>query len=85
MDIAMPEMNGIEATREIKKSHPSIAVIVLTAYDSEEFIVALLEAGAAGYLLKNVRGSHLVNSIRAVCDGESVLHPVIAQKIFSHL
>jgi len=85
MDVAMPEMNGIEATREIKKSHPSIAVLVLTAYDSEEFIVALLEAGAAGYLLKNVRGRQLVNSIRAVCDGESVLHPVIAQKIFSHL
>jgi len=85
MDVAMPGMNGIEATRRIKKSHPSIAILVLTAYDSEEFISALLKAGAAGYLLKNVRGRQLVNSIRAVCDGEAVLHPVVAHKIFSHL
>jgi len=85
MDIAMPRVNGIEATRRIKESYPSVAVLILTAYDSEEFIFALVEAGAAGYLLKNVQGRELLNSIRAVYDGESVLHPVIAEKIFSHL
>lgn len=85
MDIAMPKVNGIEATRRIKESHPSVGVLILTAYDSEEFIFALVEAGAAGYLLKNVRGRELLNSIRAVYDGESVLHPAIAKRIFSHL
>ena len=85
MDIAMPKLNGIEATQRIKGSHPSISVLVLTAYDNEEFIFALLEAGAAGYLLKNVRSRELLNAIRAVYDGESVLHPVIANKVFSRL
>ena len=85
MDIAMPKLNGIEATRRIKETHPSVSVLVLTAYDSEEFIFALIEAGAGGYLLKNVRGRELLNSIRAVYDGESVIHPAIIAKIFSHL
>ena len=85
MDIAMPKLNGIEATRRIKESHPSVSILILTAYDSEEFIFALVEAGAAGYLLKNVQGREVLNSIRAVYDGESVLHPAIADKIFSRL
>lgn len=85
MDIAMPKLNGVEATRKIKQSHPSVSILVLTAYDSEEFIVALVEAGAAGYLLKNVRGKEVLNGIRAVYAGESVLHPVIAGKIINHL
>jgi len=85
MDIAMPKLNGIKATQRIKGSHPSISVLVLTAYDNEEFIFALLEAGAAGYLLKNVGSRELLNAIRAVYDGESVLHPVIANKVFSRL
>ncbi len=83
MDIAMPKVNGIEATRHIKASHPSTAVLILTAYDNDQYIVALLEAGAAGYLLKNVSGKDLVNAIRAVYAGEAVLHPTIAQKVFS--
>ena len=84
MDISMPVINGIEATKQIKTSRPSTAVIVLTAYDNDKYIVALLEAGAAGYLLKNVSGRELINAIRSVFAGESVLHPVIARKVFSH-
>jgi len=83
IDIAMPKVNGIEATRQIKAHYPATAVLILTAYDNDQYIWALLEAGAAGYLLKNVSGKELVNAIRAVYDGESVLHPVIARKIFN--
>ena len=85
MDIAMPKVNGIEATRQIKAGYPATAVLILTAYDNDQYIVALLEAGAAGYLLKNVCGADLVNAIRAVHAGEAVLHPTIAQKVFSRL
>jgi DNA-binding NarL/FixJ family response regulator len=85
MDIAMSKMNGIEATRQIKVDQPSTAVLVLTAYDNEQYIVALLEAGAAGYLLKNVGRRELVSAIRAVNAGESVLHPEIAKKVFQRL
>jgi NarL family two-component system response regulator LiaR len=83
MDIAMPKVNGIEATRQIKARQPSTAVLILTAYDNDQYILALLESGAAGYLLKNVSGKDLVNAIRAVQAGEAVLHPTIAQKVFS--
>jgi DNA-binding NarL/FixJ family response regulator len=83
MDIAMPQVNGIEATQQIKSRYPATAVLILTAYDNDQYIVALLEAGAAGYLLKNVSGNDLVNAIRAVHAGEAVLHPTIAKKVFS--
>lgn len=85
MDIAMPKLSGIEATKQIKDSLPQTCILVLTAYDNPEFVTAVIEAGATGYLLKNARGKELVNAIRAAYDGESVLHPAIAQKIFSHL
>ena len=82
MDIAMPKVNGIEATRRIKVRHPATAVLILTAYDNDQYIMALLEAGAAGYLLKNVSGNELVSALRAVHAGEAVLHPTIADKVF---
>jgi NarL family two-component system response regulator LiaR len=81
MDIAMPKVNGIEATKRIKELYPATAVLILTAYDNEQYIFALLDAGAAGYLLKNVRRSELIDAVRAVYAGESVLHPVIARKV----
>ena len=85
MDIAMPKLNGIEATRRIKELHPFITILVLTAYDNEEFIFALLEAGAAGYLLKNVRSEELLDAIHAVYNSDSVLYPTVAAKVFKHL
>jgi DNA-binding NarL/FixJ family response regulator len=81
MDIALPKLNGIEATKQIKKNSPSTAVLVLTAYDDDEYVFALLEAGAAGYLLKDVSSDELVGAIRAVHAGESMLHPTIARKV----
>ncbi len=81
MDIAMPGMGGIEATRAIKVSCPETAVLVLSAYDDEPYLMKLLEVGAAGFLLKNVHGQELISAIRAVSRGESVLQPSIAEKI----
>jgi DNA-binding NarL/FixJ family response regulator len=85
MDIAMPNMNGIEATKQIKKILPGTAVLILTAYDSDQYIMALLEAGAAGYLLKNVRGNQLIDAIRAVFSGESILQPSTTRRVIDHL
>jgi len=81
MDIAMPKLNGIEATKQIKARCPSIAVLILTAYDNDQYIFALLEAGAAGYLLKNVRGCELIEAVRAVHVGEPVLDPTVTRKV----
>ena len=81
MDISMPKLNGIEATRQIKASQPLATILMLTAYDYDQYVSALLEAGAAGYLLKDVSASQLIDGIRAVHRGESVLHPVIARKV----
>jgi len=83
IDISMPNVDGIEATKQIKTLYPGIAVLILTAYDDEQFVFSLLEAGAAGYLLKSVRGQELVEAIRQVYNGESVLHPAIARKVLN--
>lgn len=83
IDFAMPELNGIEATRQIKAIAPATAMLVLTAYDSEQYILGFLEAGAAGYLLKDVHVDELIKAIRAVHAGESILHPAIARKLIN--
>jgi two-component system, NarL family, response regulator LiaR len=85
MDIGMPGLNGVEATRQIRDSAPQIKVLVLTAYDNPEFVTAMIEAGAVGYLLKSVRGKELTNAIRSAQEGESVLHPSIAKVVFSQI
>lgn len=81
MDVAMPHMNGIEATRRIKAAVPGCAILALTAYDDDQYVFALLEAGAAGYVLKDIEGSELVEAIRSVHVGDAVLHPTIARKV----
>jgi len=83
IDIAMPKVDGIEATKQIKALYPAISVLILTAYDDDQFVFGLLEAGAAGYLLKSVRGKELVDAVRQVYAGESVLHPTIARKVLN--
>lgn len=85
MDISMPEMDGIEATRRIRATHPELPVLILSAFDDDQYVFALIEAGAAGYLLKDIRGGELVEAIRAVNRGESVLHPAIARKVLRRL
>lgn len=81
MDISMPVMNGLEATRQIKAKHPQIAILVLTVHTDSEHVLSILETGAAGYLTKSVFGNEIINSIRSVMAGEAVLTPSILQQI----
>ncbi len=85
IDIGMPGINGIEATGRIKTAHPHVGVLALTVHDDDQYVFALLDAGAAGYLLKDVEGSQLVEAVEAVHAGESVLHPAITQKVLARL
>jgi NarL family two-component system response regulator LiaR len=78
MDIAMPRMNGIEATRLISEQYPSTRVLVLTQHERREYVVALLEAGAFGYVLKRAIAADLVAALRTVAAGEVFLHPPVA-------
>lgn len=83
IDIAMPKVDGIEATRQIKALYPAIAVLILSAYDDDQFVFSLVEGGAAGYLLKSARGREITDAVRAIYAGESVLHPSIARKVLN--
>ncbi|MEE8370122.1 MAG: response regulator transcription factor, partial [Dehalococcoidia bacterium] len=75
LDISMPVMTGIEATKKIKAIRPATAILILTAYDDDPYVFALLTAGAAGYLLKDVPSAEVVRAVRSVHAGEPVLHP----------
>ena len=81
LDIRMPELNGIDATLQIRERVPSTAILILSAYDDDDYVMSLLDAGAAEYLLKTVRSRELVDAVRRVCKGETVLHPTIAAKM----
>lgn len=80
MDVAMPGMSGIEATRRIKAAHPTVAVLALTAYDDDQYVLALLDAGAAGFMLKDAGAGELLEAVRAVSRGEAVLQPHVAAR-----
>jgi two-component system response regulator NreC len=79
MDIGMPLLNGLEATRQIKHDYPQVAVLVLTMHDNEEYVSQLLAAGASGYVLKRAASSELVTAIRAVAAGQSYLSPAVTR------
>ena len=85
MDIVMPKLNGIEATKLIKQVSPSSAILILTAYSDIHYILGLLEAGACGYLLKSARGSEVVGAVRTVSYGESVLDSLVTQKLLQRV
>jgi NarL family two-component system response regulator LiaR len=85
MDIVMPKLNGIEATKQIKQVSPSTALLILTAYSDIRYIIGLLEAGSCGYLLKNSPGKDVIRAIRAVRSGESVLDSEVTRKLVQRL
>lgn len=81
MDVRMPGMGGVEATKAIKSRFTDVEVLVMTAYEDDEFVFTLLEAGASGYLLKTAPVKELVKAIREVAEGQSALDPSIARKV----
>jgi DNA-binding NarL/FixJ family response regulator len=85
LDIQMPEMTGIEAARQIKAKAPEVQVLVLTAYDDDPYIFAMLQAGASGYVLKNAPSAELVRAVRTVAAGGSALDPTVTAKVMAQL
>lgn len=81
MDISMPKLNGLEATKQIKANRPAIAILVLTVHSDNEHILSILQAGAGGYLTKSVYGDEVIHAVRALVSGETVLYPTVSQKI----
>ena len=81
MDIAMPMMDGLEATRRILKKSPRVKIIILSQYDDKKYILASIKAGSAGYLPKRALGMELVSAIRALHQGGSYLYPTAANAI----
>lgn len=82
MDLEMPELDGIEAIRRLRAADPSVQVVVLTAFDTDERIVGAIQAGAQGYLLKGAPRAEIFAAIRTVSAGGALIPPVIASKLF---
>lgn len=85
MDIRMPRMDGIEATRHLRQTHPQLPILILTTFDDHELIIKAIAAGAKGYLLKDVSLETLVDAIRALVDGGTWLQPAITERIVNSL
>ena len=84
MDLRMPDLDGIEATRRLRTVAPSSAVIVLTMFEDDDSVFAAMRAGALGYLLKGAERDEIVRAIRAVSAGEAIFGPEIARRVISH-
>lgn len=81
IDIQMPKVSGVDVVRKTIGSSPNTKLLVLSAHDNDEYIFALMEAGVSGYLLKTTQANELVDAVRAVAQGKSVIHPDIAMKV----
>ncbi|HEY64650.1 MAG TPA: response regulator transcription factor [Caldilineae bacterium] len=85
LDIRMPKATGIDVTRWIRDQQVTTGVLILSAYDDDPFVLAALEAGANGYVLKTAEADEIASAVRAVYRGQSALDPVVAQKLMAHL
>lgn len=83
MDIAMPNLNGLQATQKIKRENPSVKVLILTMYETEQYIIEMLHSGASGYILKRAAARELVSAIQAVSQGNAYLYPSVAKKVLN--
>lgn len=85
LDIQMPKASGIDVTRWVRANQPGVGVLILTAYDDDPYVMAVLQAGANGYVLKTARAEELVQAVRDVHEGKSALDPAITRKLMSTL
>ena len=86
MDIRMPELDGVEATRILTSENDAIKILILTTFDIDEYVLEALRAGASGFLLKDVRGDELAHAIRVVADGDTLLAPSVTRRLLeTHL
>src|SRR5690349_10300838 len=85
LDIQMPKASGIEVTRWVRSHLPEVGVLILTAYDDEPYVMAVLQAGANGYVLKTAKTGDLVQAVHDVYEGKSALDPAVTQKLMSNL
>ncbi len=84
MDITMPKLNGLEATKQIKAKYPQVEILVLTVHDDNEHILSILKAGAGGYLTKTASNQEIVQAVRALAAGDVILSPDISRQIFKY-
>lgn len=85
MDIRMPICDGVQGTKLIKEAHPQIAILILTTFDDDTYIIQALRNGASGYLLKNISPDHIIQGIKTVKQGNLLIHPDIAKKLTSFI
>jgi DNA-binding NarL/FixJ family response regulator len=85
LDIQMPKGSGIDVTRWVRANQRTVGVLVLTAYDDDPYVIAVLQAGANGYVLKTASPTTIVQAVRDVYEGRSVLDPAVAQKLMDHI
>lgn len=83
MDISMPQLNGLEATRRIKQELPTIQIVILTMHETEEYLIKILQAGATGYVLKQAADRELIEAVRIASRGDTYLYPRIATRLVS--
>ncbi|MEP6760321.1 MAG: response regulator transcription factor [Sporichthyaceae bacterium] len=85
LDGRLPDGSGIDVCRDIRSAHPEIAALILTSYDDDEALFAAIMAGAAGYVLKQIRGNDLVDAVRRVAAGQSLLDPAVTSQVLERL
>jgi len=85
LDVRLPDGNGIDVCREIRSSHPEVKCLILTSFDDDEALFAAVMAGASGYLLKQIHGTDVVEAIRLVARGKSLIDPSVAGKLLARL
>ncbi len=85
MDLKMPVMNGVQATRRISQAHPEVKVLVLTTYDADEWVFDAIRGGAAGYLLKDIPREELVAAIKGTLRGQAHVDPGVTSKLLAHI
>jgi two-component system response regulator DevR len=85
LDVRLPDGDGIEVCRELRSQHPEIACLMLTSFSDDEALFSAIMAGAAGYLLKQIRGTELIEGIRKVARGESLLDPLVTRKVLERI